>query len=88
MEKVGVAQGRITMIKIQIANKDESARAFVALARDNRITCLPNDVYVIPDTALDILRNLGVTFQQLASGENGHAPVALRSPAADPIQRR
>jgi hypothetical protein len=53
------------MIRIQISNKDESARAFVALARVSRITCLPNDVYVLPESALETLRNLGVTFQQL-----------------------
>ena len=74
------------MVKIQIPDKDESARAFVEMARTSRIACLPDDVYVVPESALALLRDLGVLFHQLAPGDNGHAAAALRSPAADPVQ--
>jgi hypothetical protein len=74
------------MIKIQIPDKDESAKAFVELARTSRIACLPDDVYVVPESALALLRNLGVSFRQLAPGDNGHAAAALRSPTADPVR--
>jgi hypothetical protein len=73
-------------VRIHIPDKDESARAFVALARDDRIACLPNDVYIVPETALGTLRRLGVTFQQLGPGGNGHAAAAIRSAAADQVQ--
>jgi hypothetical protein len=74
------------MIKIQIPDKDESARAFVELARSSRIACLPNDIYMVPEPALALLRTLGISFRQLAPGDNGHAAPAFRGPAADPLQ--
>jgi hypothetical protein len=72
-------------IKIQIPDKDESAKAFVELARRGRIACLPDDIYIVPESSLSLLRNLGVTFHQLGSGGNGYA-AAIRSTAADPVQ--
>ena len=53
------------MIKIQIPDKDENARAFVALAQSARIACLPNDIYFVPEFALDLLRTLNVTFHEI-----------------------
>jgi hypothetical protein len=55
------------MIKIQIPDKTESAKAMVEMGRRGRVICLPDDVYIVPDPALALLKLLGITFQELVS---------------------
>jgi hypothetical protein len=56
------------MVKIQIPDKQESAKAMVEMGRRGRVICLPDDVYIVPDPALTLLRTLGITFQELGRG--------------------
>ena len=53
------------MVKIQIPDKQESAKAMVEMGRRGRVICLPDDVYIVPDPALTLLQTLGITFQEL-----------------------
>ena len=53
------------MVKIQIRNKAQSSKAFEALIRQGRIDCYRNDVYVVPETALEVLQELGIVFREL-----------------------
>jgi hypothetical protein len=70
------------MVKIQIPDKSESARALVEMARRGRVDCYPDDVYIIPEPALELLRTLGVTYQELGRGGFDYAQKALRDTLA------
>jgi hypothetical protein len=74
------------MVKVQIPDKDESAKAFVEMARRGRIVCLPDDVYVVPEPAVALLHSLGITFRELGRGGYGYAETALRDSSPSPVQ--
>ncbi len=70
------------MVKIQIPDKQESAKAMMEMGRRGRVVCLPDDVYVVPEPALDLLKTLGITFQELGRGGFDYAQKALRDASA------
>jgi hypothetical protein len=53
------------MVRIQIPNATQRGEALLALIRRGRVVCLPGDVLVVPDPALELLRTLGVSFIEL-----------------------
>jgi hypothetical protein len=66
------------MVKIQIPNKKDSAKALVEMVRRGRIICLPDNVYVVPEPALELLRTLGIAYQELGRGGFDYAEKTLR----------
>lgn len=70
------------MIKIQIPDRKESAKALVEMGRRGRIICLRDDVYVVPEPALDLLKSLAITFQELGRGGFDYAEKTLRECSA------
>ena len=70
------------MVKIQISDKRESAKAMGEMGRRGRVVCLPDDVYVVPEAALTLLQTLGITFQKLGRGGFDYAQKALRDASA------
>jgi hypothetical protein len=74
------------MVKIQIPDKTESARAFAALIRRGRVDCYRDDVYIVPEPALQVLKDLGVTYQELGRGGLDYAEKALRDSLAAQVQ--
>lgn len=70
------------MVKIQIPDKADSARAFAALIRRGRVDCYRDDVYVVPEPALQILQDMGMVFQELGRGGLDYAEKALRDSLA------
>jgi hypothetical protein len=56
------------MIKIQIPNKDECAKAFSALIRRGRVDCFRDNVFIVPEPALEVLRELAVNYVELHRG--------------------
>jgi hypothetical protein len=76
------------MVKIQIPDKKESARAMVEMARHGQIDCYADQVFIVPEPALDLLRNLGVTFIELERGGIDYAAKTLRDTLAAHAQRR
>lgn len=56
------------MIKIHIPDPTESAKAFGALIRRGRVDCYRDQIYVVPEPALDVIRGMGITFQELGRG--------------------
>jgi hypothetical protein len=73
------------MVKIQIPDKAESARAFAALARRGRVDCYREEVYVVPEPALQVLKDMGITYQELGRGGLDYAEKALRDSLAAPV---
>jgi hypothetical protein len=70
------------MIKIQIPDRAESARAFAALIRRGRVDCYREEVYVVPEPALQVLKDMGITYQELGRGGLDYAEKALRDSLA------
>jgi hypothetical protein len=75
-------------VKIQIPDKSESAKAMMAMARRGRIDCYADDVYMVPEPALELLKELGVTYQELGRGGFDYAQKTLRDTLAAHPQRR
>jgi hypothetical protein len=70
------------MVKIQIPDREECARAFAALIRRGRVDCFRDNVFVVPEPALEVLRALGVSFLELGRGGLDYAQKALRDSLA------
>ena len=70
------------MVKIHIPGKQDGPRALFELMRRGRVVCFPDNVYVVPEPALDVLRSMGVGFTELGRGGIDYAEKALRDPSA------
>jgi hypothetical protein len=70
------------MVKIQIPEKDECAKAFSALIRRGRVDCFRDNVFIVPEPALELLQDIGVTYQELGRGGLDYAQKALRDSVA------
>jgi hypothetical protein len=66
------------MVKIQIPDKDECAKAFSALIRRGRVDCFRDNVFIVPEPALEVLQTLGVSYIELGRGGLDYAQKALR----------
>jgi hypothetical protein len=66
------------MVKIQIPDGAERGESLLALMRRGRVVCFPDNVFVIPEPGLDLLRTMGVTFVELGRGGIDYAEKALR----------
>ena len=75
-------------IKIQIPDAKDSARAMVEMARRGRIDCYTDDVYMVPEPALDFLKTIGIGYVELGRGGLDYAEKMLRDTLAAHAQRR
>ena len=66
------------MVKIQISDPGQRATALTEVARRGRVVCLPDDVFIVPEPALDLLRSLRIAYQELGRGGFDYAEKALR----------
>jgi hypothetical protein len=76
------------MVKIQIPERNDRAKALETLTLRGRVICLPDNHFIVPEPALEVLKSLAVAFQELERGGFDYAEKALRDSLADPIQRR
>jgi hypothetical protein len=53
------------MVKIQIPDRGDRVKCLPELARRGRVICLPDEVFIVPEPALALLRTLGVSFAEL-----------------------
>jgi hypothetical protein len=70
------------MVKIQIADVTDSDRAYMEMARRGRIDCYPDHVYMVPEPALALLKDMGVPYQELGRGGIDYAEKTLRDASA------
>ena len=70
------------MVKIQIPDKDECAKAFSALIRHGRVDCFRDNVFIVPEPALEVVQQLGVHYRELGRGGLDYAQKALRDSVA------
>ena len=74
------------MVKIQIPDREECAKGFAALVRRGRVDCFRDNVFIVPEPALEVLQTLGVRYLELGRGGLDYAQKALRDSAATPAQ--
>ena len=70
------------MVKVRIPDSAECAKALSALVRRGRVDCLRDNVFVVPEPALDVLKDLGVGYQELGRGGLDYAQKTIRDSAA------
>ena len=70
------------MVKIHIPDPADSAKAFGALIRRGRVDCYRDRIYVVPEPALNMLKDMGIAFQELGRGGLDYAEKALRDSLA------
>jgi hypothetical protein len=56
------------MVKIQIPDKRNCAKALTTLMVRCRVDCYRDNVFVVPEPALDVLTELAVAYQELGRG--------------------
>jgi hypothetical protein len=76
------------MVKIHIPERSDRAKALETLTVRGRVICLPDNMFIVPEPALEVLQSLPVVFQELERGGIDYAEKALRDSLADPVQRR
>ena len=66
----------------QIPDRADCARGFSALIRLGRVDCYRDNVFIVPEPALAVLQNMGVTYLELGRGGLDYAQKALRDSVA------
>lgn len=70
------------MVKIRIPNRSDRAKTLGTLTLRGRVVCLPDNVFVVPEAALEVVQSLGVTYDELGRGGLDYAEKALRDSLA------
>jgi hypothetical protein len=78
----------VQMVKIQVPEQPQRAAAMLEVSRRGRVDCYPDHVYVVPEPALDALKELGVTYQEIGRGGFDYAEKTLRDALAAGVQQR
>ena len=73
------------MVKVRFANPADDAVGALALAKQFKVICLPEDTYEVPHQALKVLDRLNLRYVLLETEGFDHAIRALRNPAAPQI---
>jgi hypothetical protein len=76
------------LVKIQILDRAESARAMLEMSRRGRIDCYADDVYRVPEAILGVLQGMGATYRERGRGGPDYAEKMLRDTLAAHAQRR
>lgn len=76
------------MVRIHIPERSGRAKALEALTLRGRVICLPDDMFIVPEPALEVLQSEGVAFTELERGGVDYAEKALRDSLAGSPQRR
>jgi hypothetical protein len=75
-------------VKIQITDKTDDARALLEMSRRGRIDCYPDQVYMVPEPALLLLKEMKVKYTELGRGGLDDAEKTLRDTLASRGQQR
>ena len=70
------------MVKIQISSREDRVKCLIELARRGRVVCLPDDVFIVAEPALELLQSMGVQVTELGRGGVDYAEKALRDSLA------
>jgi len=73
------------MVKLRFKNQADDAAGALALAKQFKVICLPDDTYEVPDQALPLLDTLRLPYVLLETEGFDHAIRALRNPTAPQV---
>jgi len=74
------------MVKIQIPERSDRAKALVEAGRRGRVICLPGNIFIVPEPALALLQSLGISYQELGRGGFDYAQKVLQDASAGQMQ--
>jgi hypothetical protein len=77
----------MTIVKIYIPDKHDSARAMLAMSRHGRVDCYADDTYIVPESVLKALADMGIKHLELEHGGPDFAEMTLRDTLAAHAQR-
>ncbi|MSQ95202.1 MAG: hypothetical protein EXR98_11690 [Gemmataceae bacterium] len=66
------------MVKIHIPERSDRAKALETLTLRGRVICLPDNIFIVPEPALEVLQSLRVPSKELERGGFDFAEKALR----------
>lgn len=69
------------MVKIHIQERNDRAKAMETLTVRGRVICLPENTFIVPEPALEVLQSLGVAFQELERGGFDYAGATQQATA-------
>jgi hypothetical protein len=78
----------MTWVKIHIPDREQSATALVEMSRRGRIDCYEGNIYVVPEPALELLKELRITFTEHNRFGRDYAEKMLRDTIAAYEKRR
>ncbi len=84
--KWSTGENDMQMVKIQILDEEASGRAFGALIHRGRVDCYRDNIYVIPEPALELLGQMGIAYVELGRGGLDYAEKTLRDSSAATVQ--
>jgi hypothetical protein len=73
-------------VKIEIPERADRNKSVVEMGRRGKIVCLPDNVFIVPEPALELLDSLGCRYVELGRGDSGYAETALRDSRAAQTQ--
>jgi hypothetical protein len=76
----------VTSFKIRVPETTESAKGLVAVMRRGRVICLPNETYIVPAPALQLLDEMGISYEVISEEGLDGVIQALRDPASASAQ--
>ena len=68
--------------RIQMNDQADRTRGFGALVREYRVVCYRDNQFVVPEAALSLLDEMGVSYSLLREEDPDLGPRAVRNPAA------
>jgi hypothetical protein len=74
-------------VKIQIPDREDRVKCLVELARRGRVICLPDNVFVVGEQALELLDELGVHHIGIGLEGSDTAEKALSADEANPDRK-
>jgi hypothetical protein len=74
------------MVKIEIPERADRNKSVIEMGRRGKIVCLPDNVFIVPEPALELLDSLGCRYVELGRGGSDYAETALRDSRAAQAQ--
>jgi Putative addiction module component len=76
------------MVKIQIPDEQNAGNAFATLVRRGRIDCYRDNVFIVPEPALEVLHSMSIPFIELGRGGLDYVEKALSDAQRQELDRR
>jgi len=73
------------MVKIRFTTKEDSAKGITKVIRRGQVVCLPENTFIVPEPALDVLNDLGLIYEVLSAEGVDGVIHTLRNPAPTSI---